>query len=164
MTSAVGGVVSRVGRAGEAVARQVRSAVTGTPGTHSGTGNPPASGWLVVTVNRDPAEIDTGVVPAPLVPFGDRIETRVRPAAGGKGAELAVRLAQRPSGHTSGPARLAGKDPQAELRSALREAKQLIEVGEVLRVDPTPHGKRKATPTGALVEAATKRAPEGGVL
>jgi hypothetical protein len=46
----------------------------------------------------------------------------------------------------------------------LRQAKQLIEVGEVLRVDPTPHGHRTATPTGELVEVATSRAPGEGVL
>jgi hypothetical protein len=50
------------------------------------------------------------------------------------------------------------------LRAALREAKQLIEVGEVLRVDPVPHGRRKATPTGALVDVATRRSNEEGVL
>jgi hypothetical protein len=37
-------------------------------------------------------------------------------------------------------------------------------VGEVLAVDPAPHGKRNATPAGAALEAATKRAPKGGVL
>jgi hypothetical protein len=36
--------------------------------------------------------------------------------------------------------RLIGNDPQAGPRSALRRAKQLIEVGEVPAVDPAPHG------------------------
>jgi hypothetical protein len=51
-----------------------------------------------------------------------------------------------------------------ELRSALRRAKQLIEVGEVLAVDPTPHGKRSATPGGLALEAVTRRTPKEGVL
>jgi hypothetical protein len=34
----------------------------------------------------------------------------------------------------------------------------------VLRVDPTPHGERKATPTGALVDGATDHADEEGLL
>jgi hypothetical protein len=59
--------------------------------------------------------------------------------------------------------RLTGNDPQADLRSALRRAKQLIEVGEVLRVDPAPHGKRTASP-GVVLEAVTRRASKGGVL
>jgi hypothetical protein len=58
---------------------------------------------------------------------------------------------------------LSGKDPQADLRSALRRAKQFIEVGEVLAVDPIPHGERAASPGGALIESMTKAAPKAGV-
>lgn len=162
MTSALGSVVSLAARAGGTVVRGVRSVLE--HGSDAGPARAPASGWLVVSIDREPTEIDAASLPAPLAAYGNRIETRVRPAADGKGAELAVRLTQRPSGSASAPARLAGKDPQGGLRSALREAKQLIEVGEVLRVDPAPHGKRNATPAGAALEAATKRAPEGGVL
>jgi hypothetical protein len=75
---------------------------------------------------------------------------------------LAVRLRDRTS---SGSAvnRLSGNDPQSDLRSALRQAKQLIEVNEVLAVDPAPHGKRPATPGGLLLESWTKAAPKAGV-
>ncbi|MDP9816693.1 hypothetical protein [Spirilliplanes yamanashiensis] len=116
----------------------------------------------MVTVLREQSDIDTARLPAPLADFGGRIEVRVRPAADGKGTELAVRLRDRRS---SGGvlSRLGGRDPQAELRSALRRAKQLIEVGEVLAVDPAPHGKRTATPGGMLLEAWTKVAPKAGV-
>jgi hypothetical protein len=162
VTSALGTVASLAARAGGSVVRQVRSVLDHDSG--AGAARPPASGWLAVTLDRGPAEIDVTSLPAPLAAYGDRIETRVRPAPGDKGTELAVRLTGRSTGRASAPARLAGSDPQAELRSALREAKQLIEVGEVLRVDPTPHGKRNATPAGAALEAATKRAPKGGVL
>jgi hypothetical protein len=161
MTSSIGNVASVAARAGESVVRQVRSVIDPSAARPAG-GSRPASGWLVVTVFREPTDIDTAELPAPLAEFGDRIEVRVRPAADGKGTELAARLRDRPS---SGSAlgRLSGSDPQADLRSALRRAKQLIEVGEVLAVDPAPHGKRTATPGGVLLEAWTKVAPKAGV-
>ena len=162
MTGAIGNVAGLAARAGGSVARQVRSVFEHDGG--AGAVKAPASGWLVVSIYREPSDIDVTALPAPLAAYGDRIETRVRPAPGGKGTELAARLVQRSSGRSSAPARLTGSDPQADLRSALREAKQLIEVGEVLVVDPAPHGKRNATPVGAALEAATKRAPKGGVL
>ena len=113
MTSAIGNVVSFADRAGGTVVRQVRSAIDPSSARPAGAGRP-ASGWLVVTVYREPSEVDT---------------------------------AQRP----------------ARLRSALRRAKQVIEVGEVLAVDPAPHGKRSPTPGGALLEAWTRVAPKAGV-
>jgi hypothetical protein len=164
MTTTLGSVASLAARAGGAVVRQVRSAIEHGNGGASGATRAPASGWLVVTVFREPTEIDATALPAPLAAFGDSVETRIRPAADGKGTELAVRRTDRSSGSDSGAARLVGGDPQGDLRSALREAKQLIEVGEVLAVDPTPHGKRSATPAGAVVEAVAKRASKGGVL
>jgi hypothetical protein len=163
MTSALGNVASVAARAGGAVVRQVRSAIEQRSGNAAGATDAPASGWLVVSIYREPTEIDATSLPAPLAEYGDRIETRIRPAAGGKGTELAVRLTQRSSGNGSGPARLTGSDPQADLRSALRRAKQLIEVGEVLAVDPAPHGERTPTPGGVLLEAWTRSAPKAGV-
>ena len=106
-----------------------------------------------------------GRVPDPLAELGDLVEVEVRPAPGGRGSELRARLrGSEPSGAASAAARLSGDDPRQQVRIALREAKQLIEVGEVLRVDPTPHGQRKSTPTGAVVDLATKRAEGEGVL
>jgi hypothetical protein len=160
MTSSIGNVASLAARAGGSVVRQVRSAVDPSAARPAGAGEP-ASGWLVVTVYRGASDIDTAELPAPLAEFGDRIEVRVRKAADDKGTELAARLRDQPSGSTLG--RLSGSDPQADLRSALRRAKQLIEVGEVLAVDPAPHGKRTATPGGLLLEAWTKVAPKAGV-
>ena len=164
MTSTLSDVASLAARAGGAVVRQLRSVIERGSDGAAGATSAPASGWLVVSIHREPTEIDATSLPAPLAAYGDRIETRIRPAAGGKGTELAVRPAQRSSGSASGPARLLGSDAQGDLRSALRKAKQLIEVGEVLEVDPAPHGKRNATPTGAALEAVTKRAAKGGVL
>jgi hypothetical protein len=161
MTSSIGNVASAAARAGGSVVRHVRSAIDPSA-ARPASGGQPASGWLVVTVFGEPSDVDTEKLPEPLAEFGDRIEVRVRPAADGKGTELAARLRDRPSSGTA-VGRLTGSDPQADLRSALRRAKQLIEVGEVLAVDPAPHGKRTATPGGALLEAWTKVAPKAGV-
>jgi hypothetical protein len=160
MTSSIGNVASLAGRVAGSVVRHVRDVVNPSAARPAGAGQP-ASGWLVVTVFVEPTAVDTEKLPAPLAEFGDRIEVRVRKAADDKGTELAARLRDQPSGSTLG--RLSGSDPQADLRSALRRAKQLIEVGEVLAVDPAPHGKRTATPGGLLLEAWTKVAPKAGV-
>jgi hypothetical protein len=127
-----------------------------------GTGRPPVQDdpktavrrWRAVTVLCSPEQVGTGdSLPAPLAPFRDRIELRVTPAPGDKGTELSARFRGK-----------ATQDDIGELRSALRKAKQVLEVGEVLRLDPVPHGRRKPTPQGALLEKAAAEAPKGGVL
>ncbi|MCG7597409.1 hypothetical protein [Mycobacterium sp. PSTR-4-N] len=160
--------VSKVAQAGLNVAGQLaRQLQRRLAGETSQAADPePRSRWRSVTINR-PAEdlMPGGRVPEPLAALGDRIEVHVRTAPGGKGTELAARLRQaEPSGPGSVASRVSGDDPRQQLRSALRQAKQLIEVGEVLRVDPVPHGTRSAAPTGKLVELATRRAGGEGVL
>jgi len=108
--------------------------------------------WRAVTVLTDPERLRTAP-PAPLTAFGSRLEIRVAPAPGDRGAELAARF--------RGP---VTEEEIGQLRAALREAKALVEVGEVLRVDPQPHGHRKATPQGAALEGMTEQAPKEGVL
>ena len=129
-------------------------------------GPEPRSRWRAVTINRSPEEVmPDNQIPGPLAELCDLVEVEVRPAPGGKGSELRARLRNpEPAGGASVAARLSGDDPRQRVRAALREAKQLIEVGEVLRVDPTPHGRRTATPAGAIVAAATKRAAGEGLL
>ena len=158
--TAAGTLASMAARAGGTLVRQLKSAIGSSDKTQSG--GDPASGWLAVTVNCGPEQIDTSALPSPLAEFGERIEVRVTAAPAGKGAELAARMRDRPSSG-SAASRLVGKDPEADLRAALRRAKQLIEVGQVLAVDPAPHGKRTASPGGALLEAWTKAAPKAGV-
>ncbi|NIZ90225.1 hypothetical protein [Kineococcus rubinsiae] len=160
MSGALGGAASVAARTGGGVVRRVRSVVS--PSSDRPAGGSPASGWLAVTLFRPVTDVDPTLLPAPLAAFDDRIEVRVRPAAGGKGTELAVRLRERPPAGSL-PQRLSGRDPQADLRSALRRAKQLIEVGEVLAVDPAPHGERTPTPGGVLLEKWTEAAPRAGV-
>ncbi|PJE96435.1 hypothetical protein CUT44_18195 [Streptomyces carminius] len=126
--------------------------------------------WLVVTVNRPPQAVlpDGGRPPRPLDEFGDDLEVAVRPAPGGRGTELAARLREgstpvraQPAQYSL-PARLAGEDPRQPVRQALRQAKALLETGEVLRPDvPTA---REETLGSRLVGLATRRAGGEGVL
>jgi hypothetical protein len=120
--------------------------------------------WLAVTVNREPGDLQIDKLPAPLQAYGDRIETRISAAPGDRGTELAVRLREQPGEQDAGgsvPARLAGDDPRQDLRRALREAKALLETGEVLRPDePTTHD----TPGGRLIGLLSRRAGGEGVL
>ena len=158
----IGTAALAVGGGAVVLARQLQRRVAGGAGGSA----EPRSRWRAVTINRSPEEVmPDHRVPGPLAELGDLVEVEVRAAPGGKGSELRARLrTPEPAGAASVAARLSGDDPRQRVRAALREAKQLIEVGEVLRVDPTPHGRRTATPAGALVEAATKRAGGEGVL
>ena len=142
--------------AGGVVLRQLQNARvpgTGRPAVRDDT-RTAVSRWRAVTVLVSPDRVGTAdALPPPLADFRDRIEIRVTPAPGDKGTELAARFRGQATDEEIG-----------ELRSALRRAKQLLEVGEVLRVDPVPHGKREPTPQGELLEKAAAEAPEGGVL
>ncbi|MDD9207143.1 hypothetical protein PU560_11805 [Georgenia sp. 10Sc9-8] len=104
--------------------------------------------WLVVTVQRPPEEV---AVDLPATLRTSSVEVEVRPAPGDRGSELAARARGR-------------KPPRDELRSALREAKQVLEVGEVLRVDPQPAGRRSRTPATKVLAAVAGRAGKKGVL
>jgi len=162
MTSSAETVATHAARGAGNLARQVRSVLNPSAGHPAGAGEA-ASGWLAVTVLGEPPDVDAGELPAPLAELGDRIEVRLRPAPDGKGTELAARLREGGSSDGTARSRLSGSDAQSDLRSALRRAKQLIEVGEVLAVDPVPHGERTATPGGAFLEAWTRVAPKAGV-
>jgi hypothetical protein len=147
--------------AGVVAARRIGAVRRVAAGTHE----LPRNRWRVVTVNRSPQDVTPdGKLPEPLARLGDRIDVQVRPAPGDKGTELAARLrGEEPSGVTGAIARVRGDDPRQELRSALRESKQLLEVGEVLRSD-APEGTTKPTLTGAPLELASRRAGGEGVL
>jgi hypothetical protein len=112
------------------------------------------SRWVAVTVLRPPAEVTGSTALAPLDTLGAAAETRVTEAPGGRGTELAARWR---------PGQDAGR-PLDELRSALREVKQVLEVGEVLQQLPRPEGARPTTPGGKLVDLAERRSQGKGVL
>lgn len=146
--------------AGGVVARR---AVQSTP---ESAGEESTGRWHSVTLNRSQDEVmPNGQMPGPLAGLGDLVEVQVRPAPGGKGTELAARLrVAEPTGPRAARARVSGHDPRQQVRLALRQSKQLVEVGEVLRMDPTPHGRRPPTPTGKLIDVVTRRAGGEGVL
>ncbi|MVA75458.1 hypothetical protein GC722_05360 [Auraticoccus sp. F435] len=154
-------VVAGVTAGGMALRRVLRAVAPGP--AHGGLSR---ERWLVVTVALPLEEVaPQGRWPEPLAALGDRVEVRVRPAPGDKGTELAARLREAtPGGLPGAAARWTGEDPQQELRSALRRSKQLLEVGEVLEVEPAPHGHRTATPGGALLEKVTRLAGREGRL
>jgi len=156
-------VMSKAREAARGVASRLQQAVVGAPAAPDDESR---SRWRSVTINRSQQEVmPDGELPGPLAALGDLIEVQVRPAPGDKGTELAARLRTAgPTGPRSAPAPGEHEDPRERVRSALRQAKQLIEVGEVLRVDPQPHGHRPATPPGKLVDSATRHAGGEGLL
>ena len=120
--------------------------------------------WHTVTVNRPLEEVaPDGRLPQPLEALGDAVEVQIRPAPGGRGTEVAARLrGDPPSGLAAAAARIAGNDPRQDLRAALRQSRQLLETGEVLRADEPPTTRR--TLRGLPLDLATRRAGGEGRL
>jgi hypothetical protein len=112
--------------------------------------NDPAR-WHVVTVLCSPEEA-AGRTDTPLAALGDAVEVLVRPAPGDRGSEIAARL-------RSGA---AGVDQVRELREALRDTRQVLEVGWVTH--PDRPGTTKATPLNAPLRAATAHGKGEGRL
>jgi type II secretory pathway pseudopilin PulG len=108
--------------------------------------------WHAVTVNR-PAEVVApgGQLPGPLAELGETIEVRLVPAPGDRGTEVHARLA-------------GGGDKQRlrQLRTALRDAKQLVETGEILSPDKPATTKR--TLLSRPLEYATAHGKGDGLL
>ncbi|AEM85527.1 hypothetical protein Strvi_6030 [Streptomyces violaceusniger Tu 4113] len=155
--------------------RRVRTAVIGAATAALGTGiwwccrrssrgaGSRGGRWLTVTIYRAPGEVQVPTLPEPLERCGDRLEIRVRPAPGNRGTEVAARPKEPvPKLASSLPGRLAGQDPRQEARTALREAKSLLEAGEVLLPDapPTTH----ESPGGKVIGLLTRRSGGEGVL
>jgi len=118
--------------------------------------------WQSVTILATPDEVAPhGRLPAPLAELAAMIDTRVEPAPGGRGSQLAARTRPGPKPDS---ALWKGEDPTRRIRSALQHAKQLIEVGEVLSVEPQPAGKRRRRAAGLLVDLMTGDADQEGVV
>jgi hypothetical protein len=119
----------------------------------------PRSRWESVTVLGDPAEVmPDRRPPGALADLGNAVEVQARPAPGDRGTELRARS------RSADQSPAESKKTAQRVRVALRRTKQMLETDEVLRVDPTPHGRRKATPTGLLVEKTTEQADKEGLL
>ncbi|GAA3114164.1 hypothetical protein GCM10010466_01580 [Planomonospora alba] len=131
---------------------------------HAGRDPREENRWLQVTINRSPEEVmPEGRLPGPLLRLGDTVEVRARKAPGDRGTELAARLLEEvPQGARGVAARLSGDDPRQEVRRALREAKSLLETGEVLRADEP--STNRPTVTGKIVDLAVRRAGGEGRL
>ncbi|OLF14795.1 hypothetical protein [Actinophytocola xanthii] len=110
--------------------------------------------WLVVTVNAPHDQVAEA-----LPDLGPGVETRLTPAPGERGTELAARIPHADGGVAS---RLRGDDPHQELRRMLRDVKSRIETGEVIEPDAPTTGK--PTPGGALPRFAPRRAGGEGRL
>jgi alkylated DNA nucleotide flippase Atl1 len=113
------------------------------------------SRWRVVTVQRDPGDVGTdGSVPGPLAELRG-VEVKVDAAPGDRGTELRARYS---------PKAKPGDRAEAvrRLRSALREAKQVLEAGEVLRPDGPSTTRRTAT--NAALRWATRNGRGEGRL
>jgi hypothetical protein len=107
--------------------------------------------WLGVTVLRAPEEVAVSGpdAPEPLRRLGTAVELRVKPAPGDRGAELYARPLATGT---------ADSDRRRELRAALREAKALLETGEVVR--PSGPSTTRPGPAGRVL-AAVDRAAQG---
>jgi hypothetical protein len=139
---------------GSAAIKKVLAQAPSGWGAPGGTAQHDPQRWRAVTVDRPIQELEGGV-PGPLAELGDAVEVRLRQAPGDKGTELQARLTR--TGHDP----INGQDPLEALRSALRKAKQVAEVGYVLEPDPTA---TKRTPLNEPLRQATKHAGGEGRL
>lgn len=122
----------------------------------------PSSGRWVITVCCPPDRLaEEESWPEPLRRLRDDRDLGVRievgPAPGDKGTEIAAV----PTGEPA-----TGRDRSSDdrtIRLALRQTQQLLEAGEVLLIDPRPHGTRTPTPAGWLMDAVADRADAGGI-
>ncbi|MET8090274.1 hypothetical protein [Micromonospora sp. NPDC005220] len=115
-------------------------------------------------MNRPAGDVAPGgQFPEPLAGLGDAVEVQVRPAPGGRGTEIAVRLrdgARLPV--VAAARRVTGRDPEQAIRAALRESKQLIETSEVLHPDYPP--TTEPTPMNKPLRMATRQGRREGRL
>ncbi|MEV6518595.1 hypothetical protein AB0M37_22720 [Micromonospora chalcea] len=95
--------------------------------------------WQKVTVAAAPERVlPAGRWPEPLRRLDGAVEAWARPAPGGRGTELAIRPLGGECTLPGFAAHLVGDDPGRYLRHVLRQTKQLLETGEVLRADRPP--------------------------
>lgn len=128
-----------------------------------GSGGDDRHRWLAVTVNAPPEQVESEPrLRKVLAEPGVKLQMSITPAPADRGTELAVRLKEPPSHVMDITARLRGHDPRQPVRRALRDAKSLMETGEVLQLEDRTERPRGIG--GRLVEAAGRRAGGEGRL
>jgi hypothetical protein len=117
----------------------------------------PKNRWIMVTVNCSPQRLASrSDLPEPLTRLGDAIDIKICPAPGDRGTELGARLRDLPRTRISGMVnRHPEEDPRLMVERALREAKAMIEAGEVIRPDWPP--TTQPAQVGDLLEFAGRR-------
>jgi hypothetical protein len=119
--------------------------------------------WHVVTVNRPLEQVTPeGRLPEPIAKLGDAVEVQIHRAVGNRGTALAARLRREPSGVVGAATRITGSNPLQAVRTALRQSKQLVETGEILRPEEPATARR--TFAGKPLEMAVRRAGGEGRL
>jgi hypothetical protein len=103
--------------------------------------------WHAATVNLPPERVSSDGAAPPRLRDLNGIEVRMQQAPGGKGTEIYVRS--------------TGADV-GDVRKALREAKSLLEVGDVLLPDYPP--TTRPTPLNKPIRTTTEHAREEGRL
>ena len=97
----------------------------------------PKNRWIMVTINCSPERLASRAdLPEPITRLGDAVDIKICPAPGDRGTELGARLREMPRTKIAGMVtRRPEGDPRLMVERALREAKSMIEAGEVLRPD-----------------------------
>jgi hypothetical protein len=117
----------------------------------------PKNRWIMVTINCSPQRLASRAdMPEPITRLGDAVDLKISPAPGDRGTELGARLRELPRTKIVGMvARRPEEDPRRMVEEALRQAKSLIETGEVLRPDWPPSAR--AAQGAKLLEFADRR-------
>lgn len=117
----------------------------------------PENRWIMVTVNCSPQRLASRAdLPEPITRLGDAVDIKICPAPGDRGTELGARLRQLPRTRIAGMVtRRPEEDPRRMVERALRDAKAIIETGEVLRRDWPPSAQ--PVQGGKLLEFAGRR-------
>jgi hypothetical protein len=140
--------VAALATAQKTAQKVARKILAGDEGPHRGEGT---DRWHAATVDLPPERVsDGGGAPPPLRDLAG-IEVRMQQAPGGRGTEIYVRS----TGGSDSP-------DVGTVRKALREAKSLLETGDVLLPDHPP--TTQPTPLNKPTRTATEHARGEGRL
>lgn len=155
MKRAAGGLALMA--AGMGVAGWAASRSRATPKALTTRDRAPKNRWIMVTINCSPQRLASRAdLPEPITRLGDAVDIKICPAPGDRGTELGARLRDLPRTKVAGMVmRRPEEDPRHTVEKALRQAKAIIEAGEVVRPDWPPSAQ--PAQAGKLVELAGRR-------